>query len=612
MQQEISTGMRNNNPMKKLSLLLLSAVFLFLSSAIASAEEKIIDFASAMTVQKDGSVTIEEVIVVNVEHINIRRGLFRDIPNPADEPVKVISLYMDNQPHPYFTEHPGRNLRINFGDDDYISKGNHTYRLTYSIGKVVKDFKDYDEVYWNVTGNDWNFTIEHASFYISLPQGADIKEDLVSVYTGRKGSKDSNAVKTGANFFETTKPLYPGEGFTVAVPFEKGIVQSYKKSVVNGLSRKGIILMTAGLLLFVFFIIYFIASWLAVGKDPNDAIVTEFTPPEGISPAFMRCLWRRGTDRKMFATALVSLAMKDKIEILEEKVLFQKQSLLKLKDKNTDGLHEDEKHILKTLFSGRDEFAISQSNWSRLSSCINFIEKGFNIGKEKYITANKKYIIPAIIILILFQLILIPFGALAFGLIFVNLHYAIFLLVFVGLPKSRVLKTIAFIALNLFYSPFFFTMTHNAGIAAMVVEGCFLLSFWSLLIYVNIIDNLTPEGRELFKHIKGFHRYMTIAEEQRVAMSVPVDDEKIFADYLPYAFAFDMENKWMKRFEKTLSQATIDRYTHNIGGRNAFARGFIVSSIASAAPRSSGSSGSGSGGGGFSGGGSGGGGGGGR
>ena len=107
---------------------------------------------------------------------------------------------------------------------------------------------------------------------------------------------------------------------------------------------------------------------------------------------------------------------------------------------------------------------------------------------------------------------------------------------------------------------------------------------------------------------------MTIAEEHRVALSVPVDDEKIFADYLPYAFAFDMENKWMARFEKTLSQAAIERSMQNIGGRNALTRDLLLSSINSAAPKSGSDSGSssGSGGGGFSGGGFGGGGGGGR
>ncbi|MCL2145437.1 MAG: DUF2207 domain-containing protein [Endomicrobia bacterium] len=601
--------------MKKFILPLFSAALIFAFAGSAFAEERIINFASSMQIRQDGSAIVEEIITVNAEHVKIRRGLYRDIPDKASEPVEFISLFMDNEPHPSFTEHPGGNLRINFGNDDYISKGMHTYKLTYSIANVVRDFEDYDEVYWNVTGNDWDFPIERASFSIFLPQGAEIKDELVSTYTGRKGSKTSHAQKTGRNFFATTKTLYAGEGFTVAVPFEKGFTVSHKKGPLADLSLKHMLIAAAGAILFVLLLIYFIVSWYAVGKDPKDTIVTEFSPPAQISPAFMRSLWKRSNDKKMFAAALVSLAMKNKIEIAEEKVVFVKTAVLKIKDRNTDNLPEEEKYIIETLFSSKDEFQITRSNWSELSSCMNHIERGFNIERKKYIVSNKKYIIPSVIALIVFQLLFIPFGGAAAGLIFINLHYCVFFLVCVGVPQNKVFKIIAFICINLFYFPFFFFLGRDAGIAAIAVECFFLLSLWMLPVYIGIIDNLTEEGRELFKGIKGFYRYMTVAETNRVAMSIPVDDEKIFADYLPYAFAFDMENKWMKRFEKILSEAVIERCTHNIGGRSALAGlggGLLVSSINSAAPKSSGSSGSGSSGGGSSGGGSGGGGGGGR
>lgn len=591
--------------------------FLFAFSAAAGAQERILDFASVMNVREDGSAVIEETITINAEHVNIRRGIYRDIPNTESEPVKFISLFMDGQPHPSFIERPGNNLRINFGDDNYLSKGIHTYQLVYSIKNLVKDFEDYDEIYWNVTGSNWAFEIERASLLINFPQKAEIMNSLVSLYTGHEGSKDSDAVRKSEFRFETTKPLYSGEGFTVAVPFEKGVVESHK--ITRARSRgnsgiKNIILISAAAVLFVVFIAYLAISWLAVGRDPKDITVTEFVPPEGISPAFMRCLWRRGTDKKMFAAALISLAMKDKIEIIEQESLFQKQAVLKLKDKNTEGLPKEEEHIIKSLFAHKTEFTISRANWNLLSLCINHIEQKLGSDKKEYVFSNSQYIKPAAAGLVLFQLFFILAGSDAPVFIFLNLHYSIFLTVFTKFPRNAIIKIAAFILINLFYAPFFFSIGQSAGTAASVAEGLFLLSFWAMLVYTNIIDNLTEKGRELFKHIRGFYRYMTIAEEHRVALSVPVDDEKIFADYLPYAFAFDMENKWMARFEKTISQAAIERSMQNIGGRNALARGLLLSSINSAVPKSGldSNSSSGSGGGGFSGGGFGGGGGGGR
>jgi len=140
------------------------------------------------------------------------------------------------------------------------------------------------------------------------------------------------------------------------------------------------------------------------------------------------------------------------------------------------------------------------------------------------------------------------------------------------------------------------------------VEAVFALSLLGLAVYASVIDNFTPAGRALMVKIKGFHRYMAVAEERRVAMSHPLDAQRIFADYLPYAFAFGMENKWMDEFEKILPKETTDKYADRLGGRNALRNNLILSSLMRAAPKSSGAS-SGSGGGGYSGGGFGGGGG---
>jgi uncharacterized membrane protein len=234
------------------------------------------------------------------------------------------------------------------------------------------------------------------------------------------------------------------------------------------------------------------------------------------------------------------------------------------------------------------------------------INKRFNEEKKKYLISNSKYIIFPVIALLLMQLAFL--GHLA-PLIFVNFHFCVFVAIVVTAVKPNFLKPVIFLALSSFYFIFFKEIIGGADVSYVLIEVLFVLGAFGLAIYASIIDNLTPEGRLLLVKIKGFYRYMTIAEERRVAMSNPLEAEKIFADYLPYAFAFDMENKWMKEFEKILPSATTDRYYSALGGRNALARGLILSSIQGAAPRNSGS---GSGGRGFSGGGFGGGGGGGR
>ena len=595
--------------MKKIKVLFLFLIFVLCAGAAGKvcARENIFSFDVEMQIQKDGSAVVSERISLNAQGIKIRRGIYRDLPKNAEVPIEIISLSMDGFAHPYFIQENAHTLRVNFGEDNFISKGRHTYEFTYKVLRLVGDFDDYDEVYWNVTGNDWDFTIDEASFKIFLPSSAEIKNDLVSIYTGKIGDKGGGAVKYGGGFYKTDRPLSSGEGFTVAIPFTKGVVTSYKHLAPVPLppQKAGAFLFYA-VFIFAILLFYYSYTWFKVGKDPLDAIVTEFSPPQNISPSFMRCLWKRKTDVKGFATALASLAMKGKIEISEEKSFLSKSAALNLKDKNVDGLPEEEKTIMSKFFTSGKRFSLTNANWPSINSCMSSINKRFNEEKKKYIISNSKYMIFPIIALLLMQLAFV--GSLT-AVIGVNFHFCIFAAIITAAVKSKFLKIPILLAVSVFYFIFFKTILGGADISYIVIEILFVLGVLGFSLYASIIDNLTPEGRLLFIKIKGFYRYMSIAEERRVAMSNPLDAEKIFADYLPYAFAFDMENKWMKEFERILPSASMDRYYNALGGRNALARGLILSSLNGAAPRNRVG---GSGGRGFSGGGFGGGGGGGR
>ncbi|MBR3899734.1 MAG: DUF2207 domain-containing protein [Elusimicrobiaceae bacterium] len=112
--------------------------------------------------------------------------------------------------------------------------------------------------------------------------------------------------------------------------------------------------------------------------------------------------------------------------------------------------------------------------------------------------------------------------------------------------------------------------------------------------------------------IEGFKQYLSVAESRRVSASDPLDPQKIFCDYLPYAFALGVESEWIESFDDVLTEEK-KRWAGNRGliGTLSF-HSMINSMNKSFASATTSSGGSGSGGGGFSGGGFGGGGGGGR
>ena len=134
--------------------------------------------------------------------------------------------------------------------------------------------------------------------------------------------------------------------------------------------------------------------------------------------------------------------------------------------------------------------------------------------------------------------------------------------------------------------------------------------------FFRIMKEYTPAGQQIMNEINGFKQYLSIGEGTRVQASDPTDKLKIFCDYLPYAMALDVENKWIKSFEATLTQGQIQQELsiHGLSGMDNLSSSLAELSSACTAASSDGDGGgfSGSGGGGSSGGGFGGGGGGGR
>lgn len=604
-----------NFSMKKIYSLLLAALFLSALGPVSNAQtypspendpEKIYLFDSDITVNTDGTITVVENITLNVKHQEIRRGIYRDIPFSLSESVTPLSLKMDSKPHPFFTEFKGNVQRVNFGNDNYIERGKHTYTFTYTFTGAIDFYTNYDEIYWNVTGNGWAFPIDKARVHVTFPPQVHVQQNGISLYTGPKGSKANRTVETGKLTYETTRPLSPREGMTIAIPFDKGVIQkpSSFQSLRLFISPASVFALILLALLFV----YFITTWMAVGKDPSYLLIPQYEPPAGISPAFMHYLCEQSLDTTAMACALLSLAMKGNIEIQENKSFFaiDKATIL-LKNRDTKNLSAEETLLINRLFPGIcDKFALGPTTARKWEPIRKEIDKLFKQHAEKYIIGNASYIAKAVFLIAVLGLV--PFlcmGKTALPLIFINLHFAVFFSLGCIIHSRFVIKILLGLVITAFYSMFWGTCCLQEGQpAALICCGAYLLGMWGMSFYVPLIRNVTEQGKHLFAHIYGFKKYMKTAEINRILASSPLEPEKIFCAFLPFAFAFGLENKWMKKFETVLSKATLDKCTATAGGTR-----FITSGL-SGCVRNGG--GGGSHGGGHSGGGHGGGGGGGR
>ena len=591
----------------KNKIILLFAVFLF--SVNAWADERITRFNSTAWVNTNATVRIEEEISVVAEHRQIRRGIYRELPSSRKNPVQIESLTMDGVPHPYFTERADGNLRINFGDDNYIAPGPHTYRLVYSMANVIRFFDGYDEFYWNVTGNGWNFPIETAAFSLHLPAGAQVDEGRISLYTGAYGSRENEATGNFENLsFWTTRPLQPYNGFTVAVPFAKGLIMPPVKT------WKDVLLAPYGWgavgLLLVLLWVYYLWAWNRVGRDPQARVLRQFEPPEGLSPAQVGYVYRYGKMDNLFPVVLVSLAVKGVIKIQEKKDFFAREYTLKrlvFSQEEMPVLAEEETAVFKTLFPGKQKSVpISQDFQRTFVKAGKELQEKLKAVKAQYFSENLLWTIPTYLVFGYFAYLLLDLGGMD-----LLLPIAFFMMLAIWVPlaalKSWFMMLYAGVFV-LFIAPMFFSALREmeafpvlVGVVVVGVSGSFFV--WWIKAYTRV-------GRQKMDQIEGFKEYLKIGEGGRVAASNPTDAEKIFCDYLPYAYALGVEKKWISYFERTLSAEMVEKtirsrglYLHDMGGLGA-----LSCSLGGAMS----SSGSGSGGGGFSGGGCGGGGGGGR
>ena len=114
---------------------------------------------------------------------------------------------------------------------------------------------------------------------------------------------------------------------------------------------------------------YVVLSVIFRARTRRSIGVTQYEPPQGISPAVAANLTENGLYERAFAAALISLASKGFLELVQNEYRF---SLKKLREPSA-GLPPEESLILVSLFAGRaDTYAFDSIEYSRL--CETYVE----------------------------------------------------------------------------------------------------------------------------------------------------------------------------------------------------------------------------------------------
>ncbi|CAM4151234.1 MULTISPECIES: DUF2207 domain-containing protein [Flavobacterium] len=625
----------------------LSIVFLFVF-CLSYSQEQITDFHVSIQIEKSGTIQVIENITIKAEGDIFKHGLLRTLPlqrkdknNTAiDVEYSINSIKKNGINENYFTEESAGEWKIYIGDKDIELENNtYQYQISYSTPYQVGYFDDYDELYWNVTGNGWTIPIAKATCQLFLPS-ENTTFGNVNCYTGISGSTTSNCISTLSHnrtaITFTALQLNAYEGFTVAASFPKGTINppgSLQKASSFYSQIKMYIWSTFfGLGMFFF---YFL-DWKKHGKDPAEkSIIPEFRPPFNWSPAILGYVYQRSESTKSYMASIINTAIKGGIKITSaiESGIFTNTTAyeIEIKNKLTASLSEEEAAYFDCL-SSKKNIKVDNKNHVLFSKAYSAWIKSITsqIDLKKYYIDNtrKKFIGFLIFIIAGLTYIVLSSSKTQINSI-VYIVFTIMLAIFTYWFTKKIEKTgLIIIRFILFFFAgfpaiiiFFFTLVF-LGSTQLIILGIIFLVY---VFYAYHLGKYTTEGAEAHLRIEGFKRYLETAEKERInLLNAPELTPELFEELLPYAIALDVDVAWGKNFEKVLELAqyhpdwcTNDdnfyrRPSHFVSGlSSAVTRSAIdPSSSSSSGSGSSGSWSSGSSGGGSSGGGGGGGGGG--
>ncbi|HEU0077108.1 MAG TPA: DUF2207 domain-containing protein, partial [Longimicrobiaceae bacterium] len=544
--------------------------------------------------------------------------------------LEVVSV-TDGRGEPLRTEQES-------GEDSWIRRlkvwvpGAHdaerTVVIRYRVSNAIRFFfahdtvPDFDELYWNATGNDWEIPIERASARILLPGNA--RPPRPAVYTGYEGATERDAEiqvdeRRGAVTFTTTDELDPGEGMTVAAGWPAGAVTARPTQAAYR-RAEAMRLWPLGLPLLAF--ILALRSWRRKGKDPKaQSVVVGYEPPDGMTPAEIGTLIDHEAEMHDITATLVDLAVRGYVGIEEREdkhllgLITSREYVFHLRKPREEwgGLAEHERLYLDALFrSATSSGAAWDDIRATFAEAARVRERGGELDREALSARLARAGTRETETVRLSELRNRFYKSLP------GIRDAIYeSLVRRGYYVHRpdqvkgtgVGRGIGVLVLGLVGAGFSAEQSFSWMATWALVLGT-IASAIVLIVFGLVMPARTHAGARAREAALGFREFLSRVESDRYQRMIT--SPEMFERFLPHAMAFQVEERWAKAFDDLYTEPP-EWYSGGGYGHfraSSFTRSMNTMSQSAGATMSSSPSSSGSGGGGSSGGGSGGGGGG--
>src|SRR5881394_611838 len=566
----------------KVPLVLLLVTVIAATSLSAQRSYSIERFDARIRVNRDATVDVTETITARF--VGSYNGLFRTIPvqyRTAQGLNWTLGVSLQSA-----QDDAGRNLRTETSRQSHYVKykiwipgaanATRTIVLRYRATNGLRFFDEHDELYWNVTGDEWDVPIEAAAATIELPQSTPGIRAVA--FNGVYGSRAQDATVTiGGDTVRVVMAHALGyhEGLTAVVGWNKGVVLAPTATAraLAALRSNWPLFIPVPVLLLGF------VAWRRSGVDPRGRpIAVQYEPPRAMTAAEAGTLLDNSADMRDITATLVDLAVKGYLRIEEHQVpkLFgllgggTTYNFHRLKTSEGLALHEEA--VFSGIFSERGNVVSVDELKDQFYKLLPVIRDAVFDGltatgyyKSRPDRVRQKWM---------------------------GLGVTVGLVVGIGgvyLSKVLLFTPVPFIV---------------AGVVSALI----------LIVFAQIMPARTEPGARALEQVLGFEEFLRRVESENLKRVI-IGHPELFDKFLPFAMAFGVEKQFARAFQGIYNQAPQwyvgpSMMNFNVGhfSSSMSHMSTVAGTTMSSAPRSS--SGSGFGGGGGSGGGGGGGGGG--
>lgn len=529
-----------------------------------------------VVVNEDDTYDVTETLKVHFTAPS--HGIYRTIPlrtrldrdGQVSEFYAKVSDFTMLSDQPYSKDKGSGKFSMRIGDPDKYADEDTVYKWSFVFDMKGDHLEGADELYYNLVGTTWEArSIDHVSFKVTFPKQID---------PGNVG------IKTGNN---------------VDVPFESskdGLVISGEtdENVIGGLTIRAVLpegyfsKQAGGNNIFIYLLTVVLAVlagagfliWRKYGRDPDIIPTEEFYPPENMNPAEVAFYEKQELENKDVVSLLLSLADKGYLLIREiEKPYGIKKRKKKTsyeieKVKNYDGNGCGEAAFMRGLFPGKNKTVVELSElenkfYKTIAKVKEEIKKRhedklFDKKAESYATSLKIAGAAAVIALVILSKILngSPFiqgGEILMSIIMFVIVIGFFVVGFYGFT-NKVNKTkkgfLGFIGYPVcMASGLLFAWAFDVFVGIQFIPFIIGLGMCFILFFLGAIcERKTDYYVDILGKIKGYKRFLKVAEKERIEMLAEQDPQYYYRN-LAYAFALGVTAAYAKKFAVIANQA---------------------------------------------------------